>query len=76
MRRGRPPILAAALVLAAVGWLATAVPAAADPTVLAFPAAPADDGALPCLPVNPFCVVGEAAGAVAADVWTGAMLSL
>lgn len=65
------------LVLAAVGWLATATPALADTVVVAFPAAPAaDDGSLPCLPINPFCVIGEAAGAVVADVWISAMLSL
>src|SRR4051794_5382129 len=44
---------------------------------MAFPTAPAaDDGSLPCLPINPFCVIGEAAGAVVADVWISAMLSL
>ena len=68
---------AVVLLLAAVGWLATAAPASADTTVMAFPTAPAaDDGSLPCLPINPFCVVGEAAGAVVADVWISAMLSL
>jgi len=70
-------MLAVVLMLAVVGWLATAAPASADPTVVAFPAAPAaDHGSLPCLPINPFCVIGQAAGAVAADVWTSAMLSL
>jgi hypothetical protein len=63
--------------LLVVGWLATAAPASADPTVMAFPAAPAaDGGALPCLPVDPFCVIGQAAGAVVTSVWTGAMLAL
>ncbi|WP_242472809.1 hypothetical protein [Blastococcus sp. TML/M2B] len=33
-------------------------------------------GSLPCLPINPFCAVGEAAGAVVEDVWVNAMLSL
>ncbi|CCG02743.1 hypothetical protein [Blastococcus saxobsidens] len=77
-RLSRPRMLIVALMLAVVGWLATAVPAsAADSTVVAFPAAPAaDDGSLPCLPINPFCVIGEAAGAVVADVWVSAMLSL
>ena len=45
------------LVLAAVGWLAGAAPAWADTAVLAFPAAPAsDDGSLPCLPTDTFCL--------------------
>lgn len=70
-------MLIIALMLAAVGWLTTAGPASADSTIVAFPAVPAaDDGSLPCLPLNPFCVAGEAAGAVAADVWVSAMLSL
>jgi type IV secretion system protein TrbL len=64
------------VVLALAGLLAAAAPASADPTVLAFPAEPAVGGSLPCLPTNPFCVIGEAAGAVVADVWTSAMLSL
>ncbi|WP_241037779.1 hypothetical protein [Blastococcus litoris] len=65
------------LVLAAAGWLVAAAPASADPMVVAFPVTPAaDDGSLPCLPINPFCVIGEAAGAVVADVWVSAMLSL
>ncbi|SNR79566.1 hypothetical protein [Blastococcus mobilis] len=77
----RPWALVVVLVLAAVGSLATATataaPASADPTTVAFPAAPAaDDGSLPCLPINPFCVIGEAAGAVVANVWISAMLSL
>ncbi|WP_245821161.1 hypothetical protein [Geodermatophilus pulveris] len=64
-------------VLTVAGWLASSAPASADSTVLAFPAEPAtDDGALSCLPINPFCVLGEAAGAVVADVWINAMLSL
>ena len=42
---------------------------------MAFPAVPAAGGSLPCL-LNPFCVVGEAAGAVVEDVWVNAMLSL
>src|SRR4051812_25430515 len=65
------------LLLAAVGWLATAASAWADTAVMAFPTAPgADDGSLPCLPINPFCVIGEAARAVVADGWISAMLSL
>jgi type IV secretion system protein TrbL len=76
-RLPRPRMLVIALMLVVLGWLATAVPASADSTVVAFPAAPAaDDGSLPCLPINPFCVIGEAAGAVVADVWVSAMLSL
>jgi type IV secretion system protein TrbL len=70
-------MLVVVLMLAVVGWLATAAPALADSTVVAFPAAPAaDEDSLPCLPINPFCVIGEAAGAVVADVWVSAMLSL
>ncbi|WP_236834393.1 hypothetical protein [Blastococcus sp. KM273129] len=66
------------LVLAAVGWLAIATPALADTAVVsAFPADPSSpEEALSCLPTNPFCVIGEAAGAVVADVWISAMLSL
>jgi hypothetical protein len=68
---------AVALLLGAASWLATAAPASADATVMAFPVAPAaDGGALPCLPVDPFCVIGEAAGAVVTNVWTGAMVAL
>jgi type IV secretion system protein TrbL len=64
-------------VLTVAALLATAPPAAADPVVEAFPAEPAaGDGALPCLPLNPFCAIGEAAGAVVTDVWVSAMLSL
>ena len=64
-------------VMLAVGWLATAVPASADTTVVAFPAAPAaDEGSLPCLPTDLFCVIGQGAGEVVADVWISAMLSL
>src|SRR4051812_29654246 len=77
IRWARPRSLGAVLVLAAVGWLATAAPASADPVVGAFPADPSSTGdALSCPPINPFCVIGEAAGAVVADVWTSAMLSL
>ncbi|SDG04590.1 hypothetical protein SAMN05660662_0128 [Blastococcus aurantiacus] len=69
--------LVVVLALAAVAWLVMAAPASADQTAVAFPAAPAAGfNALPCLPINPFCVVGEAAGAVVADVWTDAMLAL
>ncbi|UOY00009.1 hypothetical protein [Blastococcus sp. PRF04-17] len=65
------------MLLAAVGWLATAAPASADPVVWAFPADPSTaEDALSCLPTNPFCVIGEAAGAVATDVWVSAMLAL
>src|SRR5829696_5425686 len=79
--RGRIPWVrrraSVVLLLAAVGWLATAASAWADTAGMAFPTAPgADDGSLPCLPINPFCVVGEAAGAVVEDVWVNAMLSL
>src|SRR4051794_20350980 len=77
IRWARPRGLGVVLLLAAVGWLATAAPASADPVVWAFPADPSSTGdALSCLPINPFCVLGEAAGAVVADVWTSAMLSL
>src|SRR4051794_7638500 len=65
------------LLLGGGGGLPPAAPAWADTEVMAFPTAPAaDDGSLPCLPINPFCVIGEAAGAVVADVWISAMLSL
>ncbi len=77
-RRGGPlgPRTSVVLALAAVSWSAPIAPASADPAWV-FPAAPAaDDGSLSCLPTNPFCVIGEAAGAVVADVWTSAMLSL
>ncbi|MGY5884175.1 hypothetical protein [Modestobacter lacusdianchii] len=64
------------LLLAPV-WLATAGLASADPVVWAFPADPSSaEETSSCLPINPFCVIGEAAGAVAADVWASAMLSL
>src|SRR4051794_34429344 len=77
IRWARPRGLGVVLLLAAVGWLATAAPASADPVVWAFPADPSStEDALSCLPINPFCVIGEAAGAVVADVWTSAMLSL
>ncbi|MBB3084687.1 hypothetical protein [Geodermatophilus sabuli] len=56
--------------------LAATAPASAD-QVWAFPPAPAaDDGALSCLPTDPFCVAGEAAGAVVTEVWISAMVSL
>ncbi|WNV75281.1 hypothetical protein [Geodermatophilus sp. DSM 44513] len=43
----------------------------------AFPADPSTtEEAWSCLPINPFCVIGEAAGAVVADVWISAMLAL
>ncbi|MFC7571441.1 hypothetical protein ACFQX8_02590 [Klenkia terrae] len=66
------------VLLAAAGWLAVAAPALADTAVVvAFPADPSSaEDALSCLPTNPFCVIGEAAGAVVADVWISAMLSL
>jgi type IV secretion system protein TrbL len=77
IRWPRSRALLVVLLLAALTWLATAAPAAAASTVVAFPAAPAaEDDALPCLPTNPFCVIGEAAGAVATDVWISAMLAL
>jgi type IV secretion system protein TrbL len=72
-----PRVLVVAFILTALVWVVAASPASADSTVLAFPAEPAaDDGVLSCLPLNPFCVLGEAAGAVVADVWISAMLSL
>ena len=72
----RPRALVVVLGLTVTACLAATAPASADP-VWAFPADPAaDDGSLPCLPINPFCVIGEAAGAVVADVWVSAMLSL
>src|SRR4051794_41526801 len=65
------------LLLGGGGGLPPAAPAWADTEVMAFPTAPAaNDGSLSCLPINPFCVIGEAAGAVVADVWISAMLSL
>src|SRR4051794_30905085 len=70
-------VLVVVFILTALVWVATASSASADSTVLAFPAEPAAaDGVLSCLPLNPFCVLGEAAGAVVADVWISAMLSL
>src|SRR4051812_22773437 len=72
-----PRVLVVVFILTALVWGATASSASADSMVLAFPAEPAaDDGGLSCLPLNPFCVLGEAAGAVVADVWISAMLSL
>ncbi|MCF6506542.1 hypothetical protein E9549_03840 [Blastococcus sp. MG754426] len=72
-----PRVLVVVFILSALAWVAMASSASADSTVLAFPAEPAgDDGVLSCLPLNPFCVLGEAAGAVVADVWVNAMLSL
>ncbi|SOC48592.1 hypothetical protein SAMN05660748_1294 [Blastococcus aggregatus] len=70
------------LLLAAVAWLGAATPAAGEPTVTALPAAAPT--ALPCLPIDPLCALGEAAGGllgdaagnVAESVWTSAMLSL
>src|SRR3954465_14286527 len=77
IRWARPRGLGVVLLLAAVGWLATAAPASADPVVWAFPADPSStEDAMSCPPINPFCVIGEAAGAVVADVWTSAMLAL
>src|SRR4051794_41794109 len=65
------------LLLAAVGWLATAAPAWADTAGMAFPTAPgAGDGSLPCLPINPFCVIGEAAGGGGAHVGVSALVAL
>ncbi|MGX5655499.1 hypothetical protein ACWKWC_12060, partial [Geodermatophilus nigrescens] len=62
--------------LSAAAWLGSIAPAAAGP-VVAFPADPGpDDGVLPCLPTDPFCSVGELAGAAVTDVWTAAMLAL
>ncbi|GAB3314406.1 hypothetical protein GCM10027451_29320 [Geodermatophilus aquaeductus] len=78
-RRGGSPGSARAsvvLVLSAAAWLVSVAPAAADPA-WAFPADPvAEDGALPCLPTDPLCAVGELAGAAVTDVWTAAMLAL
>ena len=71
--------LGAVLLLSLAIWSLSTGPAVADSMVSAFPAFPAVPGAggsLPCLPINPFCAVGEAAGAVVEDVWVNAMLSL
>ncbi|TKJ21207.1 hypothetical protein A6V29_07825 [Blastococcus sp. CCUG 61487] len=69
--------LGAVVLLALAIWsLSTGPAAAADEMVTAFPAVPGVGGSLPCLPINPFCAVGEAAGAVVEDVWVNAMLSL
>src|SRR3712207_5198199 len=88
MPRPRPrpsshPVSARALItvlgLATSVWVASAGPAAADTTLWAFPALPddpADGDVRSCLPVNPLCVIGEAAQAAVTDVWVGAMLSL
>ena len=73
------------LLLAAISWLGTATPAAAEPTVTALPAAVPTN--LPCPPLIPACalaelgeaagdLLGDAAGNVAENVWTSAMLSL
>ena len=76
----RRPRLGRLLILAAVvatGWLVTASPAAAQSTVWAFPTTPpTGDGSLPCLPTDPFCVAGQAAGAAVTNVWITAMLAL
>ncbi|WP_448642331.1 hypothetical protein [Geodermatophilus sp. URMC 63] len=66
------------LVLAMSVWVASAGPAAADTTLGAFPAPPDDpaDGGASCLPVDPLCVIGNAAQAAVTDVWVAAMLSL
>ncbi|SFT82528.1 hypothetical protein SAMN05660657_03311 [Geodermatophilus amargosae] len=77
-RRGGPagPRGLVVLVLAAAAWVTSVTPASAGP-VWAFPADPAaEDGSLPCLPTDPFCAVGELAGAAVTDVWTAAMLAL
>lgn len=69
--------LGAVLLLSlAICLVSTGPAAAADQMVTAFPAVPGVPGSLPCLPINPFCAVGEAAGAVVEDVWVNAMLSL
>ena len=69
----RAPVV---LVLTASSWL-TAVPSVSADEVLAFPTDQApDDGTLPCLPTDTFCLAGEAAAAVVTDVWTSAMLAL
>jgi type IV secretion system protein TrbL len=75
-RSPRPGALAVVLVLAAMGWLASAPPASAEPVAWAFPQDSAAGEAMPCLPTDVFCVAGEAAGAVVADVWISAMLAL
>ena len=68
------------VVLAVAGWLATAAPASADPLVWAFPDTPSQPGAggssLPCLPTDPFCAIGQVAGAAITNVWITAMLAL
>lgn len=57
-------------------WLTAVASASADP-VWALPTDPApDDGTLPCLPTDTFCLAGEAAAAVVTDVWTSAMVAL
>lgn len=71
--------LTTVLLLATSVWTASAGPAAADTTVWAFPALPddpAEGDATSCLPVNPLCVIGNAAQAAVTNVWVAAMLSL
>src|SRR4051812_27206385 len=76
VRSIRPRAMAGLVALTVVAWLPATAPASAD-QALAFPADPASgDGSPPCLPTDPFCVAGEAAGAVVADVWISAMVSL
>ncbi|MGY1631898.1 hypothetical protein ACI784_09365 [Geodermatophilus sp. SYSU D01186] len=71
-----PPRALSVLGLTVAAWVAATAPASAD-QVWAFPPAPAaDDGSLSCAPTDPFCVAGEAAGAVVTDVWISAMVSL
>ena len=77
-RSGAAPdrLIVVVLAFCALG-VTSADQASAGPTIWAFPSDPAAGGTtLSCLPVNPFCAVGEAAGAVVTDVWVSAMLSL
>ncbi|SFE95569.1 hypothetical protein [Blastococcus tunisiensis] len=71
-------VLGGGLALFLLAGVLSAGPASAEPAVLAFPATgtPAAGDELPCLPTNPFCAIGELAGAVVTDVWISAMTSL
>src|SRR3712207_6489009 len=71
-RTARWRVLVVVLVVGAS--LASTAPAWAFPGAPGEPAA--GDASLPCQPVNPFCAVGQAAGAAVTGVWTSAMFSL
>jgi hypothetical protein len=70
--------VAAGLVGVFLAGVVSAGPAVADPTVWAFPTpdTPTTGDTLACLATNPFCAIGEVAGAAATDVWISAMTSL